>query len=139
MTYESSEGKERGRADQTGPYGRDVISLDQRALIRLRQRIAAGVGHIQVVIRIRCLEPGAAVAEVHVNRVSARNLVVHTIKQILLIALVVERVQFRRIQESAGVQSACGDEIPPFLPAEGDVETAGHRSKAPLGWFDGVN
>src|SRR5260370_27597388 len=116
VTNEPSERKQSCRTDQVGPDGRDVVSLDLRALIRLPNRAAGdrvGYAGIGIIVGVGCLKPGTAIAKVHMDRVRTCRLKVDSVEQILFIAFVVDGVKFGRIQESAGVPSTCSDELSP--------------------------
>ena len=68
---ESAQAEYRSRTEESGPRGRDVESLNLRALVGCRKRIAEGVGltDMQVVERIRILEPRSRESQIQVNGV----------------------------------------------------------------------
>ena len=77
-----------------------------------------------LVVRIGILKPGTREAQVEVNGVRSRELVVHAVEQVLLITLGVHYSKLRRIKKPARVQAARGNEIPPLLPSVTKFETA---------------
>ena len=81
---------------------------------------------IQVVISIRRLKPRPAVVQIQPHRVFRRELVIHPVKKILLVALIVEDDKLRRIQEPPRIQPVQLKEISPVLAAVRQVETAIH-------------
>src|SRR5450631_777217 len=85
----------------------------------IRGRTAADdILHIEVVVGVRRLEPAAAVVEVEVNGVDRCEGVVDAIEGILLIPLVVEDCELRRIKEATGVEAVDFNKVPPILAAE---------------------
>ena len=92
--------------------------------------------HVQVVVGVGRLEPGAAVVQVQVHRIGWREAVVHAIEDVLLVALVVEDGKLRRIEKAAGVQAVGLDEVAPVLAAIGEVEAAGRRPEGAVGAVD---
>ncbi len=68
--------------------------------------------------------------KVRVDRVCARDLVIHAVKEILLIPLVVNSVKLRRIEESAGIQTIGCDEVAPLLSSIRQAEAAADRTEA---------
>ena len=63
------------------------------------------------------------------NGVFGGELVIHAVKQILLVALVVRNLEFRGIKKAAVIQPAHGDEISPLGSAETQIEGNIRRSK----------
>src|ERR1035438_5822058 len=106
--------------------GGDVVSADLGVLIGIahiaEDRVGAGscadhVRHVQVVVGVGVLEPGAAVVEVKMNGIGGCEAVIDAIEEILLIALVVEYVELGGIEKAAGVQNVGLDEVAPALSA----------------------
>ena len=68
------------------------------------------------VVRIRRLEPGPREAKIQVDRIVVGKLEVQPVEHVLLIAVIVEDLILRAIQETACVHAAGGNEVPPLLP-----------------------
>ena len=126
--------KYRIRSDDAGVGGRDIEGFDLGLLIGVADVGEDGSGpapplttfeHIQVVVGVRGLEPGAAVVQVQVDRIHRGELIVHPIKDVLLVPLVVEDDELRRIQKSAGIQSVEFEEVAPVFAAVAKIETSG--------------
>ncbi len=66
------------------------------------------------------------------DRIRAANHVIRAIEKILFITLVMDGLEFRRIEEPAGVQAVDGEEISPFFAAERDSKSAAHGAKASI-------
>ena len=60
----------------------------------------------------------------------SRELVVQAVEEVFLVALVVQHLEFGRIEESAGVQPAEGDEVAPLLASVSDVRVERRRAEA---------
>ena len=58
------------------------------------------------------------------NGIHLRELVVHPVKGILLVALVMEDDELRRVQETSGIQAIDFDEVPPVFAAIAKVKTS---------------
>ena len=56
------------------------------------------------------------------NRIGARELIIHAVEDVLFIALGVEDLEFRRIEKTAGVQAVEFEEIAPVLAAVAEVD-----------------
>ena len=91
---------------------------------------------VEVVVGVGGLEPGAAVVQVEMDGVGRREGVVHAVEDILLVALVVEDGELRRIEKSAGVETVSLDEITPVLVAIGEIEAATCRAEGAIGGED---
>ena len=134
-------GEDRRRTDQMIPRGRDVERADLGALIRganhVAVRIEAAIRHhdavprrgILRVERIGRLKPGTRVAHVQMQRIRCGQLIVHAVKDIFLVAFVVHHAELRRIEETAAVEPAHGDEVSPFFASVTEIEAASCRPK----------
>ena len=117
-----AEVEDRVVADQARIGWRNIVGHDFGSLIGIadiaKYGIAAGaasddIRDIQVVIGIRCLEPGTRVVEIDMNRIGFREVIVDAVENIFLIAFVVEDHELGRIEKSSGVQSIGFDEVSP--------------------------
>src|SRR5208282_3058968 len=121
LPHETAQREDRLLINQACPRRRDVERSDLRTLIlrsyglTVRSQASAGRGlsrwarwvrrvegptrPILRVVRIRRLEPGPAVAKVHVDGIRRRNLQVYAVEKILLIASIVHDVEFRSIEK----------------------------------------
>ena len=118
-----AEVEDRVVADDVGVGGRDVDRCRSWSAGRCCRRCrrwgwrwlpsADHVLHVQVVVGVGRLEPGAAVVQVEVDGVGLREAVVDAIEDILLVALVVEDGELGRIEEAAGVEAVDLDEVAP--------------------------
>ena len=98
---EAAEGKHGCRVDHPCPGWSDVKGVDLRALVCRADQDAIGTKPVIAdansvprrrvlrVIRIGRLEPGAAEAQIQMNRVLGRELVVHPVENIFFVAFVV--------------------------------------------------
>jgi hypothetical protein len=145
-----AERKQSGRAKQVRPGGSQVERLDLRALIAGSQGIAVGRIHEDCirgiaidpkpwraemklrVERIGILKPGTRVARIEVDGVCLARLIIHAVKNVLLVSLVVHHIRLRRIKKSACLQTTGGDEIAPLLTTERYVETRRRRAKTSI-------
>ena len=111
------------RTQNVRPRGRNVEGLDLGALIGWADQIAIRSHHaiVQVVVRVRCLEPGAREAEVEMQSVRLRQLVIEAVENVLLVATRVEDDKLRRVQKAPGVEPVGRDEVPPVLAAVGEI------------------
>ena len=131
--------------------GRNVVGADLGALIGVAHVDKGGVGagaatdsraavfhvlNVQVVEGVGVLEPGAAVVEVEMHGVGLRKAVIDTVEEILLVALVVEDGELRRIEKASGVQGVGFDEVAPALSAVGEIEASICRPEGPIGSVD---
>ena len=118
--------EDRGWVDDARVAGREVDGLDLRALVGRTDgqairpdghagRVGGPLGGVLGVVGVGRLEPGARVAKIEVDGVRGGELVVDAVKEILLVALVVDRVELRRIEEAAGVHHVGGDEVAGLL------------------------
>ena len=89
--------------------------------------------HVQVVVGVGRLEPGAAVVEVEMDGVGRWKAVVDAVEEVLFVALVVEDGELRRIEEAAGIEAVDLDEVAPVLAAIGKIEAAGRRPESSVG------
>ena len=62
--------------------------------------------------------------------------VVDAVEDVLLVALVVEDGELRRIEKAAGVEAVGLDEVAPVLAAIGQIEAAGRRAEGAIGGVD---
>src|ERR1700745_1970058 len=93
-----------GGSDVVGAYLRSLIGVAEIVKNRVRRSTPAdNVRDVEIIVRIGVLEPGAGVVEVRMNRVVRRDLVVDPVEYILFVALGVEHLELRRIEESPGV------------------------------------
>src|SRR5260370_40060373 len=102
LADETPEREQRRRADQAGPDWGDVKRLNLRTLVLRGQRSAGErVVHsdVQVVNRIRSLEPRTRVLKVRMDRIRAGYAVIDSATQVFLIALVLDGLQFRRVEK----------------------------------------
>ncbi len=97
-----------------------LIGLDLRALIRAANGIAELVEDIHGVEGVRRLEPGARVLQIGVQRVGVVELIVDAVEDVLLVALVVQRLELGAVEKASGVQAADRDEVAPTLSAIGE-------------------
>src|ERR1035441_2713918 len=67
------------------------------------------------VVRVWRLEPGSGKTEIQVDGVRVVGLEIQPVEQVLLIAMIVEDLIFRAIEETAGDQPARRDEVSPGL------------------------
>src|ERR1700733_7180795 len=67
------------------------------------------------------------------QRVCGGELIVDPVKEIFLVAFVMHHAELGRIEKSAAVEPANGDEISPPVVAIAEIEAAGRRSKRPMG------
>src|ERR1700688_5223112 len=70
---------------------------------------------ILLVERVGRLKPGTRIAEVQVDSIGLRELVVYPVEGVLCVAFGVHYAEFWRIQESASIQTIYRDEISPLL------------------------
>ncbi len=70
------------------------------------------------------------------DRVGRREGVVDAVEEVLLVALVVEDGELRRIEEAAGVEAVDLDEVAPVLAAVGEIEAAVGRPEGAVGGVD---
>ena len=89
--------------------------------------------HVQVVVGVGRLEPGAAVVQVEVDRVGLGEAVIDAVEEVLLVALVVEDGELGRIEKAAGVEAVDLDEVAPAFSAVGEIEAAVRRAEGPVG------
>ena len=59
------------------------------------------------------------------DRIGVRETVIDAIKEILLVALVMEDSELRRIEEAAGIEAVSLDEVAPVFAAIRKIEPAG--------------
>ena len=64
------------------------------------------------------------------------NLIVHAVKQVFLVALVVDGVKFRWVEKPAAVQSVRRNEVSPLRAANGQPEASPDRAEAAVGRVD---
>src|SRR5215469_1831151 len=86
---------------------RDAPGEDPLALVL--RKLVVGVGN---------LDPVARREQIQVEHVLSRGLEVETVKYSLVVSLVVEGGEFRRIQEAAAPDPVHGQEVPHVLAAE---------------------
>ena len=91
---------------------------------------------IQVVERVRGLEPGAGESKINVNGIHFRKLKVHPVEDVLFVSLVMKHGKFRRIEKTAAFQSAGGNEVSPILAAVAQVDPDIGGAKAAIGSRD---
>ena len=85
------------------------------------------------VVRIRSLEPGPAEAEVDIDRVVARGLEIEPVEHVLLVAVIVENLVLRTVQEATRVETVRGDEVSPFGASILKIEPAVAGAKGAIG------
>src|ERR1019366_8906818 len=128
-------------ADDVRVRGRNVESADLRVLVGVarvgKDRASAGASsnhvlNIQVVVRVGRLKPGAAVVQIQMKRVYGREVVVHAVEYVLLVALVVEDRELWRIEKAPRVEAVSFDKIAPFLAAIGQIGCARRRSECAI-------
>src|ERR1700685_2215935 len=85
------------------------------------------------IVRIGSLEPGAGKAQIEIDGVHVGKLEIHPIENVLFVAVIVENLELRAIQEAAGVQAIGGDEVSPFFSAIGKIEAAVGGAKGSIG------
>ena len=140
-------GEDGGRADNAGVAGREVDGLNLCALVGRAYCETIGpdgdaggvggpLGGVLRVVGVGRLEPGARVSEVQADRVGRRDLVVDAVEEVLLVALVVDRVELRRIEEAASVHYVSGDEVADLLRAVGEIEAHVGRAEGSVGRVD---
>ncbi len=61
--------------------------------------------------------------------------IVNAVEKILLIALIVQGVELRRVEKPAGIHAVGGNKIPPFLSAIPESESGVRATKRPIGGF----
>src|SRR5271169_140965 len=110
------------RTDELATQSECAARADGRSEASIVNNDAKPRRGVLCVERVRSLKPGTGVQGIEVDRVRGRDLIIHTIEYVFLVAFVVHHAEFRRIQESAAVQTVCGYEIAPFLGAIGEVE-----------------
>ena len=132
-------------ADGVGVGGRDVEGADFGALVSIADAAEDGVRagaaaddilDVEVVEGVRRLEPGAADAEVDVEGVGWGKLTVNAVKDIELVAFVVEDGELGRVEEAAGVEPVEFDEVAPVLVAVAEVDGSGGRAEGAVGGGD---
>ena len=132
-------------ADDARVGRRDVVGADFGVLISVADVVEDGAAvapsaddvlHVEVVVGVGCLEPGAAVVEIEVDGIGRRQGVIDAVEDILLVALVVEDSELGRIEKAAGVEAVGFDEVAPLLSAIGEVESAGGRAEGAIGGAD---
>jgi len=84
------------------------------------------------------MEPGAANAEIDVDRIDYRELPVDAVEDVELVALVVEDGELRRVEEAAGIQGIEFDEVAPVLTAIAEIGGHAGRPEGPEGCGDGA-
>src|SRR5260370_31103499 len=124
VPLEAAKREQCARAEEVGPTGGDVVGLDLRSLV-LECRLG--------VKRVGRLEPRARVAGVQVDSVSASQLKIYAIEQVLLVALGVDHLKLRRIQEPSCIQAADGNEIDPRLLPDREVKAGPGRAEGAVG------
>src|SRR5262249_23007008 len=107
-----------------------------RLLVGVPNIVSELIQNVQVVIRIRSLKPRPAVVQVEVNRILLRKLIVHAIKNILLVSFVVEDQKLRWIKKTARLQSACRNEVAPAVATIAKIKTCVGRSEGAKGAVD---
>ncbi len=127
-TYEGAKVEDHVVADDPCVGWRDVEGSDFRVLVSVpdvaKEWVGAGAAtnhvlHVQVVVGVRGLKPGAAVIKIQMNRVHRCETVIDAVENILLVALVVEDRELRRIEKAPGVEAVNLDKVAPFLTAIG--------------------
>src|SRR5260370_29154468 len=124
VPLEAAKREQCARAEEVGPTGGDVVGLDLRPLV-LECRLG--------VKRVGRVEPGARVGGVQVDSVSASELKIYAIEKVLLVALGVDHLKLRRIQEPSCIQAADGNEIAPLLVPDCEVEAGAGRTEGAVG------
>src|SRR5215469_5383655 len=64
------------------------------------------------------------------NGIRFGKLKIDAVEKVFFIALIVDGMQFRRVQKAAGVEPVHRKEVPPFLRTIGHPESAGYRAEA---------
>ena len=134
---EAAEVKHGGRSDVKGVDLRSLVCRTDRDAIGTKPVIADAnpVPRRRVlrVIRIGRLEPGTAKAEIQMDRVLGRELIVHPVENTFFVAFVVHHDKFRGVQESPRIQSVRRDEIPPLITTISKVKADIRRAKRSVG------
>src|ERR1022692_1202053 len=103
------------RGDVEGQYLRPLIGRPDGNAVRAEHP------KVEIVVRVRRLEPGAGELKIEMQRVRLRKLIVETVKQVLFVPLVVHHDELRWVKEAAAVESVDSDEVSPVLTAIGEV------------------
>ena len=123
-----------GCADDVSVGGCEVDGLDLGTLIGRAYGKAVGadgdsggvggpLGGVLTVVGVGGLEPGAGVVEVEARGVGGGDLNVDAVEEIFLVAMVVDGVELRRVEEAAGVHDVGGDEVAQLGGAGGQIES----------------
>src|SRR5690348_2750465 len=56
------------------------------------------------------------------NRIGTAELQIHAVEYVLLVALRMDDLEFRRIEETACIQAICGNEIAPLRTSKRHIE-----------------
>ena len=121
------------RPEDLGKCRRNVEGLDLGVLIGIAHILAKLVEHVQIVVGVRRLKPGAAIVQVQLNGIRLVDLVIHPIEGIQLVSLGMKNRELRGVKEPARVESIDFDEIPPVFSAVAQVDLTGSRSEASVG------
>src|SRR5258708_26184612 len=102
----------------------EIISLNLSPLVLIDGRRSEGV---------RGLEPGTRIIAGQVCRVGVGKLKVGAIEDVLLVALRVNHLKLRRIEEPTGVEPAGGDEVAPLRGSIREIEAGRRAAKRTVG------
>jgi len=72
------------------------------------------------------------VNQIQVDRVLVGKFEIEPVEHVLFIAVIVEDLVLGAVEETACVQTADGDEIPPLLAAIGEIKTAVGTAERPV-------
>src|SRR5260370_30303293 len=121
------------RCDIERAYLRTLVGIAHIAEDRIRASSTADhILHIQIVIRVRRLKPGAAVVQVEMKRVRRRQLAIDAIEDIQLVALGVKDDELRRIEKTSCIQTVHLNKVPPVLAAIAEVHRSGRRPEGAI-------
>src|SRR5207302_10777599 len=91
----------------------DIVHFDLCALV------LAGSHRIK---RVQILEPGTRIAAVQMNGIGTTKLQIHAVEYVLLVALGMHDLEFRWIEEPAGIQAIRRKEIAPLGAPKRHIE-----------------